>query len=142
MNLHRTLGPTAALAATTLVAALPATAAAEPSPFGLWVRGDGKAKVRIDRCGADLCAVNTWIREGVRDERVGDRLVMSVRDGGGGRWAGTAFDPQRDMSYRLSMTVRETTMTSRGCIVAGLLCTDMGWTRLSEGAEQKRGWTP
>ena len=43
----------------------------------------------------------------------------------------SAFDPQRDLSYRLTMTVRETSMTTRGCIVAGLLCKDMGWTRLS-----------
>ena len=38
--------------------------------------------------GEQICAVNTWIREGVRDERVGDRLVMSVKvEPGISRWA-------------------------------------------------------
>ena len=132
MTLSTPLGVGAALlTSATLVGIAPAIANAEPSPFGMWARGDGKAKVRIERCGADLCAINTWIREGTGDEKAGDKLVMSVKPAGIGRWSGTAFDPQRDMSYRLTMTVHETTMTTRGCIVAGLLCKDMGWTRLS-----------
>lgn len=106
-------------------------AASEPSPFGMWARGDGNARVRIERCGSDICAINTWIRAGTGSEKAGDKLVMSVAPAGPGRWSGTAFDPQRDMSYRLTMTVQPTSMTTRGCIVAGLLCKDMGWTRLS-----------
>lgn len=114
-----------------LAPALPAFAAAEPSPLGLWARGDGNAKVRIERCGVDLCAVNTWIREGLKNEKVGDKLVMLVAPKGSGRWTGAAFDPQRDLNYRLTMTVRPASMTTRGCIVVGLLCKDMGWTRLN-----------
>lgn len=120
----------AAATVATLLAPPSGFAAAEPSPFGLWARGDGKAKVRIERCGSDICAVNTWIREGTSGEKTGDRLVMTVEPAGSGRWTGTAFDPQRDLSYRLTMTVGATSMTTRGCIVAGLLCKDMGWTRL------------
>lgn len=125
--------PIAAIGAIAIAGLVPAPgfAAAEPSPFGLWARGDGNARVRIERCGSDLCAVNTWIREGTAGEKAGDKLVMSVKAAGPGQWSGTAFDPQRDLSYRLTMTVRETSMTTRGCIVAGLLCKDMGWTRLS-----------
>jgi uncharacterized protein (DUF2147 family) len=126
----RRLVPPATLAALALAPSL-AAAAAEPSPFGLWSRGDGRATVRIERCGADLCAVNTWIREGTKGEKAGDRLVLSVAPQGPGRWTGTAFDPQRDTSYRMTMTVGATSMTTRGCIVAGLICKDMGWTRLS-----------
>ncbi len=120
----------AAIAAAAFLVPPPSFAAAEPSPFGLWARGDGKAKVRIERCGSDICAVNTWIRGGTRGEKTGDKLVVTVEPAGRGRWTGTAFDPQRDLSYRLTMTVGATSMTTRGCIVAGLLCTDMGWTRL------------
>lgn len=123
--------PAAVVAVLALLLPAAGFAAAEPSPFGTWARGDGNAKVRIERCGADLCAVNTWIREGTDGEKVGDKLVMTVEPNGAGRWTGTAFDPQRDLSYRLTMTVRDTSMTTRGCIVAGLLCKNMGWTRLS-----------
>lgn len=129
MTMRRTHAAIAAATAV-LLTPPPGFAAAEPSPFGLWARGDGKAKVRIERCGSDICAVNTWIREGSEGEKAGDRLVMTVEPAGAGRWTGTAFDPQRDLSYRLTMTVGATSMTTRGCIVAGLLCKDMGWTRL------------
>lgn len=120
----------AAATATVLLVPSSGFAAAEPSPFGLWARGDGRAKVRIERCGSDICAVNTWIRKGTEGEKTGDKLVMTVEPAGRGRWTGTAFDPQRDLSYRLTMTVGTASMTTRGCIVAGLFCKDMGWTRL------------
>jgi uncharacterized protein (DUF2147 family) len=116
----------------TAVAALPtALVAAEPTPFGEWARGDGLAHVRIERCGADLCAVNTWIKAGTSGEHTGDKLVMSVKPAGPARWSGTAFDPQRDLSYRISIDLAATRMTTHGCVLAGLLCKDMGWTRLA-----------
>lgn len=108
-----------------------AAVGAEASPFGLWARGDGRAKVRIERCGPDLCAVNTWIRADTKGEKAGDKLVMKVTPNGGSAWSGTAFDPQRDMNFRFSMTVGASAMTTRGCMLAGLLCKDMGWTRLA-----------
>ena len=120
-----------ALAGLAALAPSPGGAAAGPSIFGTWARGDGKAAVRIERCGADLCAVNTWVRAGTRGEKAGDRLVMSVAPEGDGRWSGTAFDPQRDLTIRMTIAVGARTMTSRGCVVAGLLCRNMGWTRLS-----------
>ena len=54
---------------------------------------------------------------------------MSVAHTGPATWKGKAFDPQRNKTYGFSMAVRETTMTTTGCIL-GVLCKDMGWTRL------------
>ncbi|MBV5263854.1 DUF2147 domain-containing protein [Pinisolibacter aquiterrae] len=130
MNTRHAHAAIAAATAAVLLAPPLGFAAAEPSPFGLWARGDGNARVRIARCGSDICAVNTWIREGTKGEKTGDKLVMTVEPAGAGRWTGTAFDPQRDLSYRLTMTVGAASMTTRGCIVVGLLCKEMGWTRL------------
>ncbi len=112
-----------------LLLAAGAAQAAEPSPQGMWARGDGKATVRIAPCGNDLCATNTWIKPGTPDEKVGDKLVMSVTHTGTARWKGKAFDPQRNKTYGFSMAVRDKTMTTTGCIL-GVLCKDMGWTRL------------
>lgn len=106
-------------------------AAAEPTPFGLWARDDGKAKVRVERCGSDLCAVNTWIRQGTRGEKAGDKLVMSVKPEDPGHWSGTAFDPQRDMTYRLTLTIEGKSMWTEGCVLAGVVCKEMGWTRIA-----------
>lgn len=98
---------------------------------GEWARGDGKAKVRIEPCGSDVCAINTWIKPGTTKEKTGDRLVMSIRPEQGGGWAGTAFDPQRNMTYRLTISVTQDRMTTRGCIVAGLICRAVSWSRLN-----------
>lgn len=98
---------------------------------GQWARGDGNAKVRIAPCGSDICATNTWIKPGTPKEKEGDRLVMSIKPGADGVYVGTAFDPQRDMTYKLSVTVQGDKMTTKGCIVAGLLCKGIDWTRIN-----------
>lgn len=98
---------------------------------GQWARGDGNAQVRIASCGSDICAINTWIKPGTPKEKKGDKLVMSIKRGADGVYSGTAFDPQRDMSYKLTVTVNGDKMTTRGCIVAGLLCKAIDWTRIN-----------
>ncbi len=108
-----------------------ATPVLAQTPQGDWSRGDGKAKVTIAPCGDDLCAINTWIRAGVRDEKVGDKLVMTVTEGDGGRWVGKAYDPQRKLNYRLTIDVAEKTMTTSGCVLGGLICKKMAWTRIA-----------
>lgn len=99
---------------------------------GQWARGDGDAKVRIAPCGDDICATNTWIKPGTRGEKAGDRLVMTIKpQGDAGSYSGTAFDPQRDMTYRITVTVSGDSMTTKGCIVAGLICKGVSWSRIN-----------
>ncbi|ESQ73761.1 DUF2147 domain-containing protein [Asticcacaulis sp. AC402] len=106
-----------------------APAVAQASPQGDWARGDGNATVTIAPCGPDLCAVNTWIKPGLKDEKVGDVLVMSVK-AEGDIWKGKAFDPQRNLNYRLTIRVKDAGMTTSGCILGGLVCKTVSWTRL------------
>ena len=53
--------------------------ASEEKMSGSWSRGDGLAAVRIAPCGSSMCAVNTWVKDSSQGEKVGDRLVMTVR---------------------------------------------------------------
>jgi uncharacterized protein (DUF2147 family) len=111
--------------------ALCSVAQAQDASFaGEWARGDGKARVRIERCGGDLCAINSWIRPDVTDEKVGDRLIMNVADNGEGIYTGKAFDPQRNMNFGMTIKVAGPAMTSKGCILGGLICKAMHWKRL------------
>ncbi|NLR97099.1 DUF2147 domain-containing protein [Rhizobium sp. P38BS-XIX] len=98
---------------------------------GQWARSDGNAKVRIGPCGSDICAVNTWIKPGTPSEKEGDKLVMSIKPASNGTYSGTAFDPQRDLTYKLTVTVDGDRMTTKGCVVAGLLCKGVEWTRIN-----------
>lgn len=99
---------------------------------GHWQRGDGQAKVKIAPCGSSLCAVNTWIKNKAGDEKVGDRLVFSVKPTASGTLEGKAYDPQRDMNYKLKISIGDDNqkMTTRGCVLLGMVCKSMRWTRL------------
>lgn len=105
--------------------------ASKDNMLGNWARGDGDARVRIAPCGDALCATNTWIRdESSSGEHVGDRLVMKV-SGDGGSLSGTAYDPQRKLSYSLEINVGAQSMRTRGCVLAGIVCKSVEWTRVS-----------
>jgi uncharacterized protein (DUF2147 family) len=113
----------------TAVIASPAEAANE-GIVGNWARGDGNARVRIAPCGNALCAINTWIKDTSGGEHVGDKLVMKVA-GGGASLSGTAYDPQRRLNYNLEIDVSSQTMHTRGCVLAGIVCKTISWTRVS-----------
>lgn len=97
---------------------------------GNWARGDGKARVKIADCGKDICATNTWIKPGTAKEKTGDRLVMSINETADGQYSGTAFDPQRNLTYKINVKVNGDKMTTNGCVLAGLLCRDVSWSRI------------
>lgn len=111
-----------------LTAAL-AAAASEPDPAGIWKRGDGNAEVRIAACGDKICAVNLWIGDTSGGEEVGDRLVLTLKPKDEDTLAGTAYDPKRNRTYAMTMRVEEDRLVTRGCILAGLLCKSVTWSR-------------
>jgi uncharacterized protein (DUF2147 family) len=113
------------------VAGLRAAPSGAADPTGLWRRGDGNAEVRIAPCGPDLCATNTRIRDPGNGEAVGDRLIMRLAPRTANELAGTAYDPKRDRTYSVTVTVGTDGLTTRGCIVYGLLCRSVTWSRLS-----------
>lgn len=98
---------------------------------GQWARGDGNAKVQVAPCGGDICATNTWIKPGTPKEKEGDKLVMSIKPTSDGEYAGTAFDPQRDLSYKMTVSIKGDTMTTKGCVLAGIICKGVSWTRIN-----------
>ena len=116
--------------ATTLAIGLAASAQAADIN-GNWARSDGNAKVKIAKCGANICATNTWIKPGTKSEKAGDVLVMKIKATSDGNYEGSAFDPQRDMNYGLTVKVSDSKMTTKGCVLGGLLCKGVGWTRIN-----------
>jgi uncharacterized protein (DUF2147 family) len=62
---------------------------------GVWLRGDGNARVRIEACGSQVCATNLWIGDTSGGEEVGDKLVMTLSPQPDGSFTGTAYDPKR-----------------------------------------------
>jgi uncharacterized protein (DUF2147 family) len=109
------------------IASCAAVAAQERSPNGVWMRDDGNARVRIAPCGSKLCATNLWIKDTSKGEEVGDRLVMTLDRKSDTKLAGTAYDAKRDKTYAITVIIGNNTLTTRGCILGGLLCRDVNW---------------
>lgn len=106
-----------------------AALAADDSMKGVWSRGDGNARVKIDSCGSALCATNLWIKPGTPSEKVGDKLIMNVTSSGNGKYEGKAQDPQRGLTYNLQVDVKGSSMTTRGCVLAKIVCKSVSWSR-------------
>ena len=43
--------------------------------------------------------------------------------------SGNALDPKRNLTYKITITVAEKRLTTRGCMIGGLICKNVGWTR-------------
>ncbi len=106
------------------------TAAAAPSITGVWARGDGNARVKIEPCGEHYCATNIWVKPGRKGESVGDTLVMMVEPKSDAELSGKAYDRRRKLTFSMDIAVKPSLLTSRGCMLGGLACTSMNWTRL------------
>ena len=97
---------------------------------GHWSRTDGESRISITPCGERLCAVNTWVKDPSKGERIGDRLVMNVQPREPAVLAGEALDVRRGLTYSLLISLGRDAMTTKGCLVAGLLCRTMNWVRV------------
>ena len=107
------------------------TAASASDIFGTWLRDDGNARVRIAPCGSSICATNIWIRDPARQgEKIGDRLEFRISRAAA-KWTGTAYDPQRKLSFSASLAASPDIMTTEGCLFAGLVCRTTRWERIA-----------
>lgn len=118
------------LAATAMLLFTASSTVAQQStdPSGVWLRDDGNARVRIAPCGKNICATNLWIGDTSKGEEAGDRLVMSLQPKTAGTLAGTAYDEKRDRTYSITLKVSGDGLVTRGCILGGVLCRNVGWT--------------
>lgn len=119
--------------AATLSAAAPA-AAAQSTLEGQWKNPHGTVIVRVAPCGRAYCGTVSWASPNNREKGValGTRVLSDLKPVGGGVYKGSAFDPKRGVGG--SATVRQAgddVMIVRGCAIAGLICKEQRWTRVS-----------
>ncbi len=104
-------------------------AASTDDIFGTWLRGDGAARVKMAACGDAICATNVWIKDpAAQNEKVGDRLIFKIKPSGDS-WAGTGYDPQRKLKLSAKLHASRDSMTTTGCVLAGLICRSTQWAR-------------
>jgi uncharacterized protein (DUF2147 family) len=97
---------------------------------GEWARDDGKAKVRLVSCGDAVCGSLSWLRDPKNDPgKVGQQVFFDMKPSGDNAWAGRAFNPEDGKTYSGKMTLSGDHLVTAGCVLGGLICKSMNWTR-------------
>jgi uncharacterized protein (DUF2147 family) len=102
-------------------------ASAAPSMEGFWMRADGLLRARVTRCGQSLCATNVWTKNVEGDEKVGDRMIVTLIATSPGHWIGSGFDVRRRITFDLDVSGGGGKLTTRACVSG--LCRTEDWTR-------------
>lgn len=97
---------------------------------GVWLREDGKAKVKFSNCGGEnLCGTIVWLREKDSSAQVGQKVFFDMEPTGENIWTGSAFNPEDGKNYDGKMVLRGASLKTSGCALAGLICKSFNWSR-------------
>jgi uncharacterized protein (DUF2147 family) len=96
---------------------------------GDWMRTDGKAKVRFASCGDAVCGSISWLRDPNDPGKVGQQVFFDMKPRGENIWAGSAFNPEDGKTYSGKMTLSGDRLVTAGCVLGGLICKSLSWTR-------------
>ena len=122
-------------------------------PSGTWLTEDGRARIRLERCGAAhdrICGFIVWMKAPVdarglpfRDELnpdpekrsralLGHQLILGLAATPEGRFSGEIYNAEDGESYSISLW-RESAerLKLKGCLVK-LLCQTQTWTQTSD----------
>ena len=123
MSKYKTL-----IAATALAAFSGATALAS-DVSGVWLRTDGKTKVKFSSCGGAVCGHVVWIKDKDSLARIGERVFYDMTPAGENHWQGSAYNPDDGKTYSGKMTLAGESLTTAGCVLGGMICKSFSWTR-------------
>lgn len=115
---------------TPLIAIVAASTAQAGDPTGLWLRENGKGTVRIAACGAALCGAVASVKDPDSAAKVGQRVFYGMVPSGENSWSGHAFNPEDGKTYNGTMTLSGSHLTTSGCVLGGLICKTVGWSRV------------
>lgn len=115
-----------AVAATLAMLATP-TLAQEVT--GIWLRDSGASKVRLAKCGDAVCGTISWLKDSSGPAKLGQRIFYDMKPSGAGKWSGSAFNPEDGKTYSGTMTLAGDTLTTAGCVMGGLICRSVKWSR-------------
>jgi uncharacterized protein (DUF2147 family) len=120
------------LAATAIIGAFLVAGPAMASDInGVWQRDNGLSRIRMAPCGGGVCGVVSWLKDPANSQsKVGQRVFYDMKQDGGG-WTGKAFNPDDGKTYTGKASVSGSTMTTQGCMLGGLVCKSVTWTRVN-----------
>ena len=114
-------------------------AAALPAASG-WRNPKDSVRIRFSPCGQDrMCGIVTWAsdkakadaRRGGTDQLVGTNLFRNFKRVAPGEYKGHVFVPDMNRTFSGHMEIKGDSMIGKGCVLAGLICKQQVWTRIS-----------
>jgi uncharacterized protein (DUF2147 family) len=125
----------------------PPAAAQSDDPNGIWLTQAGDARVRVSRCGDELCGTVVWLKDKIdpstgrpfTDDKNPDRalakrpmiglpLFLGMRRAGPGKWSGHIYNADDGRTYVSNISITgPSTLKVEGCV--GALCGSESWTR-------------
>jgi uncharacterized protein (DUF2147 family) len=141
------------ITATVLVTASHSQPARPDDPNGTWLTEDGRARIRIERCGATLdqiCGYIVWMNESVgangqplRDRHnpdpnkrfrllLGHQLIMGMTQTVEGRFSGQIYNAENGSFYKIALW-RDTSdrLKVKGCMLT-VFCATQTWTQTTD----------
>ena len=98
---------------------------------GTWLRDTGASRVKFAACGAALCGTIVWLKDASSDAKVGQKVFFDMKPNGDNAWSGSAFNPEDGKNYSGKMTLSGDTLTTAGCVLGGLVCKSVKWSRVN-----------
>jgi len=120
-------GTRSGCAALALLAGMATAAAQEVT--GIWERETGASRVRFAKCGEALCGTISWLKDANGPAKLGQRIFYDMKPNGAGKWSGSAFNPEDGKTYSGTMSLSGETLTTAGCILGGMICRSVKWSR-------------
>jgi uncharacterized protein (DUF2147 family) len=131
----------------------PVNAAGPADPSGTWLTEDGRARVRLERCGPkqeQICGYIVWMKDPadakgqpLRDQSnpdiakrlrplLGHQLIMGLKPSSEGRFDGQIYNAENGKFYEVSLW-RETVdrLKLKGCMLS-VFCATQTWTETSD----------
>jgi uncharacterized protein (DUF2147 family) len=131
----QTAAPAApAAAAPTVVASAPAAAPVTPTaapvaantPVGIWMTEKNEGKVRIEKCGDNLCGYAIDDKTSAN----GKQVLINMKPKGE-KWAGRIHDTRGGGTYDSTIAMRgDNGLRVQGCAFGGMFCGGQTWTRV------------
>ena len=150
-SIGRRFAPLAALALAALTA--PAQAAAPADPSGTYLTEDGRARVRLEKCGTAndrLCGYVVWLKVPLNDKgearidfknpdpkkqaraSLGHQLIMGLKLNADSHYEGKIYNSEDGKSYDVTIwTDAPNELTVRGCLIA-FLCKSQTWNKVAD----------
>ena len=118
----------------------PAIARAREAIEGTWKNRPNTLEVRIAACGKSLCgtiinaadSAKESTRRAGTERLIGTRVLTGLKRSPNGSYTGDVYNPNLNLHASGTVTmVSPTVIIVRGCVLAGLICKQQHWLRVS-----------